>query len=546
METTNNLNKYEYFLKNVIKGKLFLGSELKKKLVEKFNCKDSYARKIVSLAVKNKIIKKYYENITFGKGQYMYIDFEDGDDFYFEETATEEKYKKEQNIIMEKFKENRPNIYRVLKRYYSNKEIISYFEIYKLSACTTEKTSSKITQFEEVISILKEVTGSVVKEDQGAKYLVNQYHAEASESSVIKAMKEYYVELKTECIFLPIVLRWLQNTNLVNTNVPIYRRKDKPYMGAILNNLVWDAFSYTGTVGFNEKIKILEKSQVLIELAISKEFQKEDLDGFYDRLQILRNSVKKSSKRRIIPILFIKDASYSIIKEIKNLNIMCFNIKTIFGEKIIDVLENIGRISTQILYNFNESREDITYNVEEALNLIEETGQGENLNNLKGDFFEALMCRVIYELYPKAIIRPNYKLSYTDENNNNIYNFEYDFIVETKDEKIVFELKGYSKDSVIKLGKFDKETQKPEKNTIKWFFNYTFQKAKKRMQDSERAIKACYITTAKIEEQAIKKIQIMEKTKPKELDIYYDRKKLIELLKSKGFSHEVKLIEQYY
>jgi len=360
-------------------------------------------------------------------------------------------------------------------------------------------------------------------------------------------MKEYYSNMKIECTFLPIVLRWLQKSNLIDNEDVLYRNKNIPCNGIVINNLVWDACAFTGTVGFNEEIVNKErdrKSFVPIEINITRGYNYNDLKGFYDRLQIFRNSVK-NKKRKIIPIIFASNISDEIKREIKNLNILCFDVRVVFGQKILDILENLKIISLQNIYGKDYiEHNNITEKIEESLQTLTNTGQEDNLENLKGDLFEALMYKVFSKLFKGSTIRQNYILSYTE--NDKKYTYEYDYIIETEDEKIICELKGYKKDSIIRLGNYIKETGKPEQNTIKWFFSHTLNKAIDRLVDSERKIKACYITTANIENKAIDKIKNNKKQKPDHIDIYYDRNKLIKLLRDNKLEEEIKLIERYY
>ncbi|WP_459479730.1 hypothetical protein [Clostridium saccharoperbutylacetonicum] len=524
------MNKYQSYLSELFATKkhYLLGSEIKDILVEKFECTDVYARKIIELAVKAHTIQTNKE-FTFGKGQYLYW----GNNY----EITEE-------VFREKFKNTRPNIYRVLSRFEENGGIISYFEIYKLAACTTERTSSKITQFEEIRRIISKLKDVETIDDQGVKYLIEV----GSENRNINYMKNYYSSMKIECTFLPIVLRWLQKNNIVDNEDVLYRNKKMPCNGVVKNNLVWDACAFTGVVGFTNDILTRErdmmKSFVPIEISVSKEFTTSDLKGFYDRLQIFRNSVK-DQKRKIIPIIFASTISDAVRREIRNLNILCFDTKVIFGDKIVTILDDLKIISLQNIYGEDYGDYyDITSKIANSLETLSTTGQEENLQNLKGDFFEALMYKVLSKIFKGSIIRQNYLLNYTE--NNQKYTYEYDYIIETEYEKIICELKGYKKGNVIKLGKYIEEEKRPEKNTIKWFFAHTLEKAKKNLQDPERKIKACYITTANIEEIAIDKMNQMNKLKSDKLDIYYDREKLIELLKKTKCEQEAKLIQQYY
>ncbi|GFZ30116.1 hypothetical protein CSC2_06420 [Clostridium zeae] len=523
------MNKYESYLNELFNTEknYLLGGEVKDKLIEKFNCKDSYARKLIELAVKSSIIQTNKE-ITFGKGQYLYWG---------------KNYEISENIIRDKFRDTRPNIYRVLNRFEDNKGIISYFEIYKIAACTTEKTNSKITQFGDILEILNKLKNVQTIDDQGVKYIAEVN----SEGRNINYMKNYYSSMKIECTFLPMVLVWLQKNNIIDSEDVLYRNKNTPCNGIVSSKLVWDACAFTGTVGFNDNIVNKEKdskSFVFIDICITRDYTIDDLKGFYERLQIFRNSVK-NNKRRIIPIIFSSNISKEIKKEIKKLNILCFDIKVIFGDKIVHILDDLKIISFSDIYGEKfKDYNDVTDIIANSLETLAITGQEENLQNLKGVFFEALMYKVFAKIFKGSIIRQNYVLNYTE--NGERYTFEYDYIIETDDEKIICELKGRKKDNIIKLGKFVEDKKRPEKYTIKWFFSHTLNKALEKLHDSDRKIRACYITTGKIENAAIEKMNMMNKFKSSKLDVYYDREKLIKLLIENNCDNEVSLIKRYY
>ena len=163
---------------------------------------------------------------------------------------------------------------------------------------------------------------------------------------------------------------------------------------------------------------------------------------------------------------------------------------------------------------------------------------------MKGDLFELLMSTVISEIYniKDVIIKKNYKLK----------DLQYDFVVQTKTEIIVIEVKGYKKDKKIPLGYFDKKKQKPQRESVKWFFNYTFDIFKNNYMGGPEHhnldVRACYITTSKFDPIAIKYLENLNrgKLKPTNLNLFYDRDQLINLLGENKLYDEIKIINNYF
>ena len=88
--------------------------------------------------------------------------------------------------------------------------------------------------------------------------------------------------------------------------------------------------------------------------------------------------------------------------------------------------------------------------------------------------------------------------------------FECDYLIDTPSENIIVELKGYRRKDVIRLGSFLPETEKPEQDTVKWFLVRTFELCRKSYGGNKK-FKFSYITTAQIEDAAVKKMEERKK-----------------------------------
>lgn len=528
--------KHEEFLRNlfILEMDVYTGGELVTKLCEEFpNCSRENARKVIEIAVRNKVINSS-KPFTFGKNQFAY--------FSIYHSFTPEML----NVVL---KNNRPGIYRVISTLEKNNGVISYLEILKLAAIPLGRETTKKTSLKEITEILEKMNIAKTMSQSGFKYLVS---TRKEDPEAKKLMHEHNEKLRWDAIITSIFVSWLKKHHFITTNNVLYRNKITPHKGIIHNQLVWDAVSYTKTTGFTEYIKNnSDEAQtcMLLDAKISGSYSVHDLSGFYDRLQIYRNSVNQNSKRRILPIIVANEIDAEAKKQIRNLNILCFDIATVFGERIFEVFNKLQILSVTNLEQLYNG--DLTNIIEESLKSIKESGQETNLGNLKGELFERLMYKVLFTVFTRnSTIKHNFIINYTPNENGTPHNFEYDYLVETDNEYIVFELKGLKSGTFIRKGSFSTEKGKPQYGTIKWFFGWTFPVIKKRFEENPwgKPVKACYITTAKFDEDALKILNEHNnsKLKPDTLDVYYDGQKLIQLLKTFGLKKEIEIIKQYY
>lgn len=531
---------HEEYIKSIFINEQIVipASELVRILCDEFkNCTHSNARKIIETATKNGIIKSS-KPITFGHNQYAYYN------------PVKELKKDDIKMLLV----NRPNIKRILNRMDENKGVISYIEILKLAACTIGETKTKCTKFLDICSLLENLEVAKKYSWSGVCFLV---YKDLTESAIINAIKDDLYYQKLDCMFIPVFLIWLQKHNIMDNGGLIYRNKNNPCSGVTYNNLMWDAIGYTRTTGYYDFIgdnSENKKTLVVLDIRINNQYTQDDLYGFYDRIQINRNSVKGGNERRkILPIILARDINNEAKIIARKMNILMFNLGIVYGERIFEIIDKMQKVSlpSALLGNNMINDDYIVDNVGAALSALKESGQEINLNNLKGELFERLMYYVVMVIYEGKILgelRPNYHYNQTIEGKH--IGYEYDIIAETKDEYIVFELKGYKGSSNILLGEYDEKTEKPEKNTIKWFFSNSFPFIKENLEINpfNKKVKACYITTALFEKEALCKLNELNQSnlKPKELDLFYDGKKLLELLSKYNLKKEKNVVEQYY
>jgi len=524
-----SLNQYENFLLDLFSetSNYLVGEELNELLQKQFGISSDYSRKVILRAVTNNIIHSS-SPLTFGKRQFVYF----GKIVYL----SKETIKK----IAIKY---RPPVYRLLFLIDLNEGILSYYEALKITSCPLDESSTKVSSLKEIITDLKAINIIDIITDQlGVKYLIDQNKQSAKDSLI----EMHYTKMYIDAIFLSDILTWLRKHNIIDNENVRFRNKSNPSIGVKHNNLVWDAFAYTRTTGINVTVNNnanwSENKQTLVVLdaIINREYTDEDLQGFYSRVQIVINSVK-TGIRKIMPIIISKEISKFVSNKISKLGFIHLSLGTVFGERIFDLINKLNLIKAEQLHRL-ENSEQFVENIENVLSTIRNTGQETNLENIKGDLFEALLLSLLRYIYPDSMIDQGKILKSLEDEEK----YEYDFIIVSRNnnEIVVVEAKGYKSTAVIKLG--DRDT----KYTVRWFFRRTFPFFKKYFDPGfyNYPLKGCYITTATFESEAIATLNILNesKIKPNQLNLYYDGNALLELVDRNNMTKISSLLKKYY
>jgi hypothetical protein len=532
--TLINNNQYDNYLLQILKKKKFqVSKELCDLLSEKFNVTNVYSRQIIKRVVAKGLVKSS-SPMTFGKGQFVYF-------------LPGQKLTKD--VIKEIAKIYRPPLYRLIESLDINDGIISYYEALKITASPLIRTSAKIDLLDDLIEVLKNADFVYLAKDANdVKYILLQTVKETEE----KLIKTHFSKLLIDALFVKDIIDWLAKSNLITSLNNRFRNKTTPSLGAVHNNILWDAFGYTKATGLNPVIasgaKTIEKQTlVVVDILLSREYNQIDLDGFLSRVQINLNSVT-TGKRKIIPIVIYRSCSPFILSTLKSLGFLCYDIGSIYGSNIFSILENVSKL--QLNKKFLEN-EDFEKTIEDTLKTIKDSGQEVQLGALKGTLFEVMMYQVLKHQYPNADINPNvyYSKNFTNKDTQKVEKerYEYDYVIRSSNPKeiIIIELKGYHSAHQIPLGKYD------TKYTLKWFFNRTLPFIKDKYQvdiDNGYAFKAVYITSSMFEPEAVAHLIELNKGtfKPKRLDVFYDREKLLELIEENDFKSLKDIIDKYY
>ena len=529
-------SKWDVIIQKIFdkRGTFLAATELIDLLCEEQSISRAYARQTIKRSVERKVIKNSHP-FTFKNGQYIYMRV---DDFLSLETLIK---------ISKKYK---PPMYRLLSLLNEEKKILSLYEARKAAATPVENMERyNLTRLdEEIKELITHNIIAVVKDgERGIDYIIAK---ELEGSDVLSGlMRNHYEKMRLDSLFMPDIIRWLKEHNFIDSNLLFYRRIDNPSFGTKHNDFLWDAYSYTNTTGFSINTgKEDKQTLVVLDVIIHRNYLKEDLDAFYSRIQSVRHSTHGEA-RKILPIIFFVEADIQVKKEINRLKLLNFSLQNIFGTKVTELVTKLDEIQKALASAepVEEKSEEVIEKVENSLKLMDQTGHMENFNNLKGDLFESLMYVIVANLYPH-----NSRIGHSKY----FKPFEYDIIVQLDTEVIVIELKGFKNTTIINLG--DNKTS----NTVKWFFGKTFPHAKKLytmpnppFSYDKTKVKGCYITSANFSDEAKEWLENTNNTriKPTNLDCYYDRKKLLKLIKT----HEnleslrvstsfVKILERYY
>jgi len=536
------ISKWDEIIKQFFpkENTFFASSELIEKLCSEHEVTRTHARQIIKRAVNRKVIKSS-EPLTFNKGQYVYMGTSD---------------KLDLSTLIKITKKFKPSMYRVLSLLNKEDRIISLFEARKAAAIPVENLDRyNLIQFDNEIRELinQNILFTIEDPEKDIVYLAAAEHQE-DKNKLNALMKRHFEKMSLDTLFIPDIIHWLKEHNFITHNQIVYRRHDNPSIGAKHNDFLWDAFTYTNTTGFSINTgKEDTQTLVVLDVLIHREYSKEDLDSFYNRIQSVRHSTHGEA-RKILPIIFFVEINPDVKREMKRLKLLNFSLQNIFGTKVTSLIKQLEDIHVTLNKLVSSPMQDtetdsieIVEGVENSLKSMEETGHIDNFQNLKGDLFESLMYVVILNLFPLAkrvthstIFKP----------------YEYDIIVELDEEVIVIELKGFKSKTVIKLG--DNKT----KNTVKWFYGKTFPHTKKVLATNNNPfgynksqIKACYITSAKFSDEATTFLveQNNTKLKPTALDCFYDQKTLLNLIKThetlgrmRKSTSFVDLLERYY
>ncbi len=522
------MNTHEQYITTFVQGAGFaLGKDLNISLQEKFSISSDNARKVIQRAVINGIIDSD-SRVTFGNGQFVYL--------------PKGKFLNKE-MILKITKIHRPTLYRIISLMDLNDGIISFHEAFKVAGAALDAEKTKTDTLGKLIAELELLRMvEIITDARGVKYLLRPSAVERADAYTA----QHYARMKTDAMFIPDILRSLRGFNIIDNNSMQYRNKATPSEGVRHNNFVWDSIAYTKTTGINPRksstTNISDKQTlVAMDIVINRTYTDHDLQGFYSRVQSVLNSVK-TGIRKVLPIVvYAKIDTQEVYNTTRKLGFLTLDLGEIYGSNIHQVIENLNALRIDESSLSNDSN-DIS-KIIKTLSTVKDSGQEDNLKNIKGDLFEFLMYPLIKNIFPDSTIEHSKILK---DPKNNKEHYEYDFIIHNSNlnEYTVIELKGYNSTAKFQLGSSE------EKSTVKWFYGKTFPFAKKILstQYNNPKVTGCFITSAGFQDEAVVFMDGLNKgkIKPANIDTWYDGKKLMELLDSKGLKKIKSTIVKYY
>lgn len=509
----------------------FLGDELKEKLVKKFGKSDQAARQIVTRFASKGIIQNS-KPVSFGKGTYAY--------YPLNKVITLDD-------LLGLTRLKRPPLFRLLSAIKKCGGIISYYEALKITSTPLKASRSKTLLLDELLAELKHFGVINIKLDNHkTKYIVATY---LDDAIVDSAVARHYALMIVDAMFLYDILASLGKLNLIDNKFNVYRNRKFPSIGARHNNFVWDAFSYTRTTGINtvygkQKMVSTKQALVVLDVVVSRNYELFDFEGFFARVQVLLNHTRK--ERKIIPIIVYKDISREALNKARSLGLLTYNMSAFFGNSVYEVINNIVDIKLQE-YTEQPMLIDPVQVISDTLELIDITGNGINLQNVTGDFFQSLMYQLFHHLYSGCTIIQSEKLPAMDTIDKKNRSYEYDFVIFSRNtwEIVVVELKGSMKNYTIRKGDYKK------KNTLKWFFGRTLPSIMQHYATGAMdryQVKGCFITTGKFDrdgELYLSELNV-SKLKPNALEIGYNGKQVVSLVGYNNLGLLKETLEKYF
>jgi hypothetical protein len=524
------MNKHEQYIVGLLEQRDYLiGKDLNQELRSCFaDITPGNERKILQRAVKAKLIMSS-DPVTFGNGQYVYF---------------HPSKKLNKDMILQIAKVHRQAMYRVMCMIDYNDGVLSKYEAIKFGACPLDPSKTKNDSVDKIIEDLTNLKfAEQIVDSKGVHFIVRtNLLGDADER-----MERHSQSMAVDALFVLDILKSLQRLNIISGLNVLYRRKTTPSIGVSHNNFLWDAIGYTKTTGINpvrasEADTVDKQTLVVLDIVVSRPYTAFDLKGFMSRIQATLNSVKEG-KRKILPVIvYTGTETKKLANSMRMLGILSFDIGTIYGSKVYDIISNIIRLKRNDDGEYHSSTEEL---VKETLATMRNSGQEENLGTIKGDLFEYLLFPLMKLIINDGEVIHGKKFPYKDESTGKEGKYEYDYITRSHryNEVIVFELKGYSS-NYISLG------EKDQKETLRWFFGKTFPVAYKALktENPNANIRTCYITTSKFKDDGLEFLNKTNTTrlKPSMLDCWYDGDKLIKLLEQHRLINEKELIKRYY
>jgi len=334
------------------------------------------------------------------------------------------------------------------------------------------------------------------------------------------------------------LLKWLESMNLIGWESS-YTRDIQDY-NVGYNGFYFDAVSYTylwGLYRTDSRDELFEParekagSPVLIESILHRSTKRHDITGFISRVNNFRGPIKSEQNFKVIPICFVDNVEKDAYNLARERGILIMKLSDVFGTKLAQSLQELQEIDPEKVDPQKLSN---------ILDNANKSGRDGDFGNLKGYVFNFLVASIFNDAGYKTSIGLKYKDSQERR-------CECDIVCEDVDEIIACEVKGYDKGKEVKLGENEKEP-----DSVKKFFERTCSIIEKK---SGKTVIPVFITSGSFSEDA--KSYLDKKNNSKKMKpllqrnfpshVYYDREELLNYFsKKKKFREHKQVIKEYF
>ena len=467
------MKKQEYLecIKNYINKTPKLSCELTDKLVKCFGVTSANARKIISNFVKAGKLYRF-DDIKFDSGSMLI--YKTNNSSKFLEAA--KKYKEYINIILKE-----------IDKY----KVISKFQMCKLAAASLDEKSKKRT-FDNVLSEIR-----LFRNVKFYKHYI--VYSSLSDKECEEIVNKVELIDKNNMRIIASLINMHLSMNLIVRENLKYRSEN--FLEPKYIDNVFDIIALSKC--YSDRVS---ECICLYDVDVINEVNEFRIKTFYDRIQNVTNN--NVNKNKAVGFVVYMDITNEAIKFAKQHGLMLVDICKLFGNKIKIIFDKISNLSIPEC--------DIS-SAEEVLELIEQSGQSENLGNIKGELFERIIYNIVKEIYNQTETIFKRKVIFIYDQN---INREIDILVECEqyDEIILIECK--SSKHKIPLGFYNKKDNSYTKDSVKYFYNvYSLYSEKNKGGN----VKFVFFAANGFEEDAIKKMKTYsDGLKAKKLELYYD------------------------
>lgn len=504
---------YLKFIKKCIKNHALLSSVLEEKLVKKFNIRPDYARKIVSKFIKEKSIYSS-ENLLFDNGA---------------RGCSLSASKNEYLCLLNEYKNY---LFQIFEFMDSNDGIISKQDICKISGCLLKPTS-KYLCFDKALREMRYFFKIHEKIYNEQVFFVKDQYLEYFDNNIDKIIKVK----QTEKVFQYSFIKLLMSMNIIAKSF-FYTNKNKPFYIINKHGIVFDVFSDNSIRGITEDFSQNNNTIVVLDFNLLTEYTEDNLNNFYRRVQKLTYSIKET-RRNVLPIVCIKNATPVVIDKIKKHNMLLYDFSNIMGKEFEQIFNSYCKIVD------SNNTEEQTQEIESVLKNIENKSDG-IWGNIRGDLFDRTCILMINDIIGCDKIidkRDSFNIEVGDKK------AEIDYMVKTNKEIILFEFK--AKKSKAVLGEFDIDKQKYDNDSLNKFFKYVLPLYKESKQ--VLICKGCFISANGFYgEDALKELNKLDNDEnicPINFLTHYDAKEFMKKSRETNNTLSVKnreILKKYY